>query len=166
MHDIWTEYVRKNFEPTPEEQAKDWDKEIAAYRGGYVGIVKHRAFENLVGQILELIFGVIFFAGGRMLLGMGLMKLGVFSASRSRRFYARMVALGYGIGLPLMVFDALQLIDTSSRSMYELHGGDVLQRFRQPDRGPGPRRAYHADRAVRRDRRGSPAGWPPWAAWR
>ena len=46
----------------------------------------------------------------RMLIGMGLMKLGVFSAQRSRRFYWWMVGLGYGIGLPLMVFDAIELI--------------------------------------------------------
>ena len=43
-------------------------------------------------------------------MGMGLMKLGVFSASRSWRFYWWMVGLGYGIGLPLMIFDAFQLI--------------------------------------------------------
>ena len=46
---------------------------------------------------------------GRMLIGMGLMKLGVFSALRSR-VLLWMVALGYGIGLPLMVFDASELI--------------------------------------------------------
>ena len=33
------------------------------------------------------------------------MKLGVFSAQRSRRFYLWMVAIGYGIGLPLIAFD-------------------------------------------------------------
>jgi uncharacterized membrane protein YeiB len=36
---------------------------------------------------------------GMMLLGMGLIKLGVFSAKRSRRFYALMAVIGYGIGL-------------------------------------------------------------------
>jgi uncharacterized protein len=60
---------------------------------------------------------------------MGLMKLGVFSASRSRRFYATMVALGYGIGLPLMVFDALQLIDHRFSTQYELHGGMLYNAF-------------------------------------
>ena len=49
-----------------------------------------------------------------MLIGMGLMKLGIFSAQRSRRFYLWMVGLGYGIGLPLMVFDAIELIRQNS----------------------------------------------------
>ena len=56
----------------------------------------------------------------RMLIGMGLMKLGVFSASRSRRFYWWMVGLGYGIGLPLMVFDAIELIDHKFSFDYEV----------------------------------------------
>ena len=103
-------------------------------------------------QTIELIFGVGFFAGGRMLIGMGLMKLGVFSASRSWRFYWTMAALGYGIGLPLMVFDAFQLIEHQFSVMYELHGGDVLQRVRQRDRGAGARRDGDADREVRRAR--------------
>jgi uncharacterized protein len=40
-----------------------------------------------------------------MLIGMGLMKLGVFAAARSRRFYMTMMVLGYSIGFPLMAFD-------------------------------------------------------------
>jgi uncharacterized protein len=129
IHGIWTEHLQKEFEPTTEQRAKEWDKDIAAHRGGYLGIVKHRALPMLVSQILELIFGVVFFAGGRMLLGMGLMKLGVFSASRSRRFYAWMAALGYGIGLPLMIFDARQLIDHQFDIMHELHGGMLYNAF-------------------------------------
>jgi uncharacterized protein len=129
LHDVWTEHLQKEFEPTPEQQAKEWDKEIAVHRGGYIGIVKERALRMLISQIFELIFGVILFAGGRMLIGMGLMKLGVFSASRSWRFYATMAAVGYGIGLPLMVFDAFQMIDHRFEVMYELHGGMLYNAF-------------------------------------
>ena len=45
-----------------------------------------------------------------MLLGMGLLKLRVFSATRSIRFYVVMAAVGYGIGLPrrgYWVYEAL-----------------------------------------------------------
>lgn len=49
-----------------------------------------------------LLFGIIdAYVTGMMLLGMGLLKLGVFSAIRSNRFYALMVLVGYGIGIPL-----------------------------------------------------------------
>ena len=54
---------RRNSSPTPEQQAKEWDKEMATYRGGYVGIVKHRACELLIGPDLRLPAGRVFFAG-------------------------------------------------------------------------------------------------------
>ena len=65
----------------------------------------------------------------RMLVGMGLMKLGVFSAQRSRRFYLWMVGLGYGIGLPLMVFDAIELIEHKFSVDYQMHGGVLYNVF-------------------------------------
>ena len=60
---------------------------------------------------------------------MGLMKLGVFSAERSRSFYAWMAILGYGIGLPLMVFDASGLIRHEFKLDYMLHGGIFYNAF-------------------------------------
>ena len=109
--------------PSDDKKAKDWDEEMAAYRGGYPGIVKHKAFEVLMAQIFGFLFGAGFFAASRMLVGMGLMKLGVFSAQRSRRFYLWMVGLGYGLGLPLMVFDAIELIRHRFSTEYFMHGG-------------------------------------------
>ena len=64
-----------------------------------------------------------------MLVGMGLMKLGVFSAQRSRRFYLWMVGLGYGMGLPLMVFDAIELIRHKFSFDYMVHGGIFYNAF-------------------------------------
>jgi uncharacterized protein len=75
------------------------------------------------------LFGMGFMAIGRMLIGMGLMKLGVFSAARSRRFYSVMLALGYGIGLPLMVYDALELIRHRFSHDYGFHGGKFYNAF-------------------------------------
>jgi uncharacterized protein len=123
LHDVWTNSVKENVLPTQEQQDKSWAEELAAYRGGYPGIVKKRAFEVLMGQTVGFLLGGFLFAMSRMLVGMGLMKLGVFSAQRSFRFYAWMTAIGYGIGLPLMVFDALELIRHEFSVDYELHGG-------------------------------------------
>ncbi len=125
-HDLWKKNLQEQFNPTPEQRVKSWNKELATYRGGYLGIVKHRAPEMFASHIFELIFGVAFFAGGRMLLGMGLMKLGVFSASRTRQFYLTMMLLGYGIGLPLMVFDALQMIEHRFSMEYAFFQGGFL----------------------------------------
>ncbi len=41
-----------------------------------------------------------------MFIGMGLFKMGVFSAARSFRFYAWMAALGFLVGIPLNSYDA------------------------------------------------------------
>jgi uncharacterized protein len=129
IHDIWTDHLQKEFQPNEEQKVKDWDEEMETFRGGYLGIVKHRAFEVLMGQTVGFLLGGLFFAGARMLLGMGLMKLGVFSAERSRSFYIGMVVLGYGIGLPLMVFDAVQLINHEFRSEYFMRGGVFYNAF-------------------------------------
>jgi uncharacterized protein len=129
LHDFWTEHLRDDILPGAEKKAKDWDKEMAVHRGSYLGIVKHRAPKLLKTQIFGFLFGGGFFAMSRMLVGMGLMKLGVFSAQRSRKFYLWTVGLGYGIGLPLMVFDAIELIRHKFSFDYMIHGGVLYNLF-------------------------------------
>jgi len=109
-HDFWTRNLEKEFKRDPETLAKNWADDLAVHRGNYFGIVKHRAPHLLMAQTIGFLLGGGLFAASRMLVGMGLMKLGVFSAQRSRRFYWWLVAIGYGIGVPLMVFDAIKLI--------------------------------------------------------
>jgi uncharacterized protein len=110
VRDLWRGSLEKEFRPNEDQRLKNWNEEMEDSRSGYLALVKHRAFDLLMQQTLGFVLGGFFFAGARMLLGMGLMKTGVFSAQRSRKFYIWMMALGYGIGLPLMVFDALELI--------------------------------------------------------
>jgi uncharacterized protein len=129
LHDYWTENLRDELQPSTEKKAKDWDKEMTVHRGGYSGIVKHRAPELLKAQIFGFLFGGGFFAASRMLVGMGLMKLGVFSAQRSRQFYFWMVGLGYGLGLPLMIFDGIELIRHKFSIEYFMHGGVFYNAF-------------------------------------
>ena len=78
---------------------------------------------------MGFILGGFWLAGGRMLIGMGLMKLDVFSGRRSRRFYIWLVLLGYGIGLPLVAYDAYELIRTNFGFSFQLHGGIFLNFF-------------------------------------
>jgi len=125
-HDFWTKNLQEEFKRDPETLAKNWAKELAIYRGGYVGIVKHRAREVFMSQTIGFLLGGGLFAASRMFLGMGLMKLGVFSAQRSRRFYWCLVGLGYGIGLPLMVFDALKLIQNAFSFEYLVMNYGIL----------------------------------------
>jgi uncharacterized protein len=126
----WDEGFSEWFAPTKEQQEKEWNKELKAYQGNYRGIVKFRApMVFWVQTIYAVFFGMIFAAMGRMLIGMGLMKLGVFSGMRSRGFYIGMVVLGYGIGLPLVFFDALELMRHQFSHDYGLHGGKFVNEY-------------------------------------
>jgi uncharacterized protein len=97
--------VIRKINTNPSEQAEKFEKAIEAYRGGYLGIVRERALYNLQEQTIGFVLVTIWMVGGRMLVGMGLMKMDVFSGRRSRSFYLRMIALGYGIGLPIVGYD-------------------------------------------------------------
>jgi uncharacterized protein len=125
----WAGWARETFREAPEKQLKSWNEELEVHRGGYLGIVKHRAGELFMEHTIGFLLAGWSLAMGRMLIGMGLMKMGVFSAKRSRKFYIWMVALGYGIGLPLMVFDAQELIAHSFSNSYQMHGGMLYNMF-------------------------------------
>ena len=106
----WNQKVHDGYKEMTKSEKPNWEKfvtEIATYRGGYAGIVKDRASQLIWGQTIGFVLMGWWFAGGRMLIGMGLMKLGVFAAQLSKRAYLIMMVVGYGIGLPLMLFDAI-----------------------------------------------------------
>lgn len=83
--------------------------ELAVFRDGYLGIVKHRAPFALAVQTFFFLTFFLWRAGGMMVLGQGLMKLGVLTGARTRRFYATMAVAGYAIGLPLVALGQRQL---------------------------------------------------------
>ena len=75
--------------------------EIAAFRGGWTEQVVARAPIALALQTTALLGLLLWRAGGMMLVGMALYRLGVVTAARSTKFYRRMVVVGLGVGLPL-----------------------------------------------------------------
>jgi uncharacterized protein len=85
-----------NARPEP----KAVQKEIDDRRKGYLHNVK--TFAGIVMLLESSLFYKIFFfdVAGMMLIGMGLMKLGVFSAIRSYKFYALLMLCGYAYGIP------------------------------------------------------------------
>jgi uncharacterized protein len=110
LRNAWEQGVRAEIEPSPEERTKKLNEEIATYRDGYLGIVLRRVPDAIWLQTVGFVTMFLWGIGGRMLIGMGLMKLGVFAAARPASFYLRLVALGYGFGLPLVVYDTVALI--------------------------------------------------------
>ena len=77
------------------------DAEIAAFRGSWAGQVSARAPVALAIQTSAFLGFFLWRAGGLMLVGMALQRLGVLAAARSDAFYRRMAAVGLALGLPL-----------------------------------------------------------------
>ncbi len=77
------------------------DAEIAAFRGPWVGQVQARAAIALPLQTTAFLGFFLWRAGGLMLVGMALYRLGVLAASRPPAFYRRMAVVGLAAGLPL-----------------------------------------------------------------
>jgi uncharacterized protein len=110
IHELWTETLQPKMIPSQEKQDKDFNKEVKIYKDGYWGIVAHNAGQLLGMHTIGFVLLLVWLVGGRMLIGMGLMKLGVFSAERSWRFYVWLAIVGYGLGLLLVGYDTYALI--------------------------------------------------------
>jgi uncharacterized protein len=128
VKEVW-EKVRTNLQPNPERSRRLFERELATYHGGYFGIVQERARQLWVGQTIGFLLGGLWLAGGRMLIGMALMKWGVFAARRSSPFYRGLMAFGYGLGVPLVACDAWLLIRTQFGWESFLRGGIYLNYF-------------------------------------
>jgi uncharacterized protein len=92
--------IQQAWSPAAEAVAQD----TAAYRGGYLGQMAHRAEAAIFFQTFLFPVEFLWRAGGMMLVGMGLYKLGVFSAARSRAFYVTLIAAAVLFGLPVIFY--------------------------------------------------------------
>jgi uncharacterized protein len=102
--DDWDE-IMESFRPDPRRLEESSDD----YRGGYARLFARRAPLVAIVESSDFYGWAFFDAAGMMLLGMGLLKLGVLGAERSRRFYLAMVGAGWGVGLPLGALAAYRL---------------------------------------------------------
>ena len=102
--DEWSETL-DGFEPNPrnvEESRED-------HRGSYAHMFTERAELVMDVESSDYYSWAFFDTVGMMLVGMGLLKLGVLTASRPSRFYATMALLGFGVGLPCAAVAAYEL---------------------------------------------------------
>jgi len=75
--------------------------EVEAYRGGWAAQNEVRFLMAAQMQVGSFLFSISWRAGGLMLVGMGLFKLGVFRAALPARSYKRMILWALLLGLPL-----------------------------------------------------------------
>lgn len=105
--EFWTARQRRLRPPTPREV----EKRVKEFQDGYFEIFKRRASQLLATHGSGLYQMGVPDVLGFMVLGMGLLKLGVLTASRSTRFYALLTVCGYGLGLPLSAYEGQLLAD-------------------------------------------------------
>jgi uncharacterized protein len=79
-------------------------EELRLMRGDFFDALKSRANAAFILQAFYLPFDAIPEAIGQMLIGAGLFRLGFFTLGWSSRAYAAMIAVGYLIGVPVMVW--------------------------------------------------------------
>jgi uncharacterized protein len=95
------EQLRQAWSPPAEAVAA----EIAAYRGGWLEQERYRAPRAFAYQTSELALRFLWQVSGLMLLGMGLYKGGLLKATGPPRHYALMAVSGFGIGVPVSVYE-------------------------------------------------------------
>jgi uncharacterized protein len=106
--EAWEE-VLKDFNP-PAEKIQ---KQIGYHTGSYWGLFVHHA-PDIAGSHSRDTYRYMFLdAFAVMVIGMALMKLGVFTLARPTRFYWTMVFVGYGIGVPLSLHESFGIIDAN-----------------------------------------------------
>ncbi len=94
------EQVAMDLKPPPEVIAA----EVATYQGGWLEQMDHRVPKSLEMEINTFLVWAAWRVSGLMLLGMALYKLGVFSAKRSPKLYAALIAVAGVVGIPVIVY--------------------------------------------------------------
>lgn len=84
-------------------------EQVDGMRGSYVNVVAHQAPETTHHQSWWL-YRYFFDLFSMMLIGMAVFKLGLLHLSRRRAVYVWMVAIGYGVGLPVNYFEVRHLL--------------------------------------------------------
>ncbi len=94
------ERMQQVWHPTQEKI----NEQLAAYRGSWIDQMPSRTEHSSSVHTLGFVFYGFWRAASLMLIGMGLFKLGFFSATRSMQSYLRLLITGLAIGLPLVTY--------------------------------------------------------------
>ncbi|MEM7799381.1 MAG: DUF418 domain-containing protein [Chloroflexota bacterium] len=96
--------VRADLQADWAPSAEAMAEEIRLYQGGWLSNMAHRVPASIEMQTTAFFFWGMWRAGGLMLIGMALFKLGVLTARRSTTFYRNMLIIGFLVGLPLVIY--------------------------------------------------------------
>jgi uncharacterized protein len=111
--------VRRIYQPDADAIAV----ETAAFRGGWFDQLPIRAAYTRDYLTIELWIFSVWRVTGMMLVGMALLQLGILTGERPRRFYVRMAAVGFGLGVPLVAWGLARNIAASWSLQYAFFAG-------------------------------------------
>ena len=101
-------------------------EEVATYQSGWLQQMGHRAAKSLDTQTAGFFFWGLWRAGGLMLMGMGLFKMGVLTAQRSKIFYRNMLLIGFAVGLPLIIIGLVTNFNSGWSLEYARFAGSLF----------------------------------------
>jgi uncharacterized protein len=104
----WEEWLKRN-KPAASEIAK----EVADYHAGYWKLFLRRQADVVDHESRQFYRYSFLDVSSMMLLGMGLIKLGFFSATRSYREYAAVAFVGYLTGISVNSYTAYQYVQVN-----------------------------------------------------
>ena len=89
-------------------EANAVNAELEAYRSGWLDQMAHRAPTALGAQAFMFPLWAAWRIWGLMFAGMAMFKWGVLTAQRSKAFYVTLLVVGFGLGLPLVVYGLMR----------------------------------------------------------
>lgn len=98
-----TEWKKSESEFSPGDE--DLKPIMLIHRGGYIDAVVGQFPMSYDFQWTHLPWWLFFDMIPFMMIGMAFLGLGILSGMKSARFYAKMLIIGYGIGLPLNLYE-------------------------------------------------------------
>ena len=100
----WTPENKLEVLATWQPLAADIQEEIEAYTGSIGQQFEKRSESALMMETSIFMMIFLWRAGGLMLVGMGLFKLGILSAHKSNSYYRRSWLISWSLGLPLVIW--------------------------------------------------------------
>ncbi|MEM7331892.1 MAG: DUF418 domain-containing protein [Chloroflexota bacterium] len=120
-------------EETKADLIADWDPadeeitwQTAVYQSGWLTQMEDRVPSSLDMNTSGLLFWGLWRAGGLMLIGMALYKLGILTAQRSNAFYRNQLILGFGLGFPVIIYGLVRIFESNFSFEYARFAGSVF----------------------------------------
>jgi len=122
----WPEEALRNTMKMWDPDAASIAEQICVYQGGWIEQMSLRIPEAIGGQTFLMAIRTGWRVLGLMLMGMALMKWGVLTAERSRRFYSYMLAIGFAVGFPIVILGLIMNNRAGWAMEYSLFQGGLF----------------------------------------